>query len=399
LLTGNPMYETSVKISNFKRQYFFLLATAVLLPMLGWVGIQSVENEFKKSLITQLHVTLNSNIEILLIWAKEKKNDVLMFAEQTEVRAHILGLAALANQINATVKILKRSPHDKWLNEYLGVISKQNEYDGFVVLDVTGLQIGGLLDEFHGTRELAEGSDFFSQSILGDTVISAPFEIYMKNIDAPEGSNSRLLTMFVATPIFNAKGEVKAVLAFRIRPEAGFLKTFEVSQTGQTGKTYAFNKQGFMISKSRFNEQLKLARMITNWVGSNSILKVQVRDPGGNIMRGYQPEFSGDLKPLTLMAASAIKGENGFNIDGYKDYRGVTVVGAWTWLSESFFGVATEMDAKEAFAPLQTLKSWYFLMFGLLIFITIFLVSIRLKQIDFEKDRKKIIAELTEIKK
>ncbi len=48
------------------------------------------------------------------------------------------------------------------------------------------------------------------------------------------------------------------------------------------------------------------------------------------------------------MAASAITGESSVDVGGYADYRGVPVVGAWTWLPEFEIGVATEIDLAEA---------------------------------------------------
>lgn len=48
------------------------------------------------------------------------------------------------------------------------------------------------------------------------------------------------------------------------------------------------------------------------------------------------------------MAASASKGGSGVNVYGYNDYRGVPVIGAWSWLREYGFGIATEIDVDEA---------------------------------------------------
>ena len=53
------------------------------------------------------------------------------------------------------------------------------------------------------------------------------------------------------------------------------------------------------------------------------------------------------------MAAAAISEGSGSDIEGYSDYRGVSVVGAWTWLPELELGLATEMDADEAYRGLR----------------------------------------------
>jgi serine/threonine protein kinase len=44
---------------------------------------------------------------------------------------------------------------------------------------------------------------------------------------------------------------------------------------------------------------------------------------------------------------------------GYRNYLGIPVLGAWRWLPEYDFGVATEMSVKEAYAPLRYVR-WAF---------------------------------------
>ncbi len=53
-------------------------------------------------------------------------------------------------------------------------------------------------------------------------------------------------------------------------------------------------------------------------------------------------------RPLTRMAADAIKGKAGNDMNGYRDYRGVPVYGAWLWNNKLGVGIATEIDVKEA---------------------------------------------------
>jgi len=51
------------------------------------------------------------------------------------------------------------------------------------------------------------------------------------------------------------------------------------------------------------------------------------------------------------MAQSAIEGNAGIDLRGYRDYRGVRVIGTWLWDNQLSMGSATEMDEREAFAP------------------------------------------------
>jgi serine/threonine protein kinase len=66
------------------------------------------------------------------------------------------------------------------------------------------------------------------------------------------------------------------------------------------------------------------------------------------------------------MAAEAIAGRPDVNVDGYRDFRGVKVVGAWKWLPDADIGIATEIAYSEAFRPLTILRQTFWGLFALL---------------------------------
>ncbi len=83
--------------------------------------------------------------------------------------------------------------------------------------------------------------------------------------------------------------------------------------------------------------------------------------------QGQRPTVPRDEQPLTRMAAAAIAGENAVDVDGYRDYRGVPVIGAWQWLPEYGFGVTTEVEVAEAYRPLYILRAAFWSLFTLLV--------------------------------
>ena len=56
------------------------------------------------------------------------------------------------------------------------------------------------------------------------------------------------------------------------------------------------------------------------------------------------------------MAAAAVTGTDGVDVDGYRDVRGVRVVGAWDWLEAYSFGIAIEVEYERAYAPLSYVR-------------------------------------------
>ena len=127
------------------------------------------------------------------------------------------------------------------------------------------------------------------------------------------------------------------------------------ARAGRTGETYAFDSQGEMISNSRFPQHLRRAGLIGP-DEDESVLRVGIRDPGGDMTQGFRPETQRRAQPLTRGAADAVAGHAGVSVIPYRDYRGVPVVGAWTWVAARGFGVLSEVDAEEAFEPLRALE-------------------------------------------
>ncbi|PIQ95417.1 MAG: hypothetical protein COV67_15140 [Nitrospinae bacterium CG11_big_fil_rev_8_21_14_0_20_56_8] len=127
-----------------------------------------------------------------------------------------------------------------------------------------------------------------------------------------------------------------------------------------------------------------------------TILNIQVRDPGGNLLEGYLPSLPMKNRPLTVMAASAVKGNSGINVDGYRDYRGVRVVGAWTWLREFDFGLTMEIDVTEAHAPLIAMQKNFAALFSILVLVTGISLTMRSRHIQMARERMRMLKELKE---
>jgi eukaryotic-like serine/threonine-protein kinase len=81
-----------------------------------------------------------------------------------------------------------------------------------------------------------------------------------------------------------------------------------------------------------------------------------VRDPGVNLLTGEKSEYSPLAWPLTFSARQVSSENNGMSIDGYRNYVGMEVVGAWRWLTDHQIGLTVEQHADDAFAIANTAK-------------------------------------------
>jgi serine/threonine protein kinase len=94
----------------------------------------------------------------------------------------------------------------------------------------------------------------------------------------------------------------------------------------------------------------------------------------------------------TKMAAAAIAGNAGADLDGYRDFRGVPVVGAWTWLPQCNLGLAAEADKAEAYRTLRILQVTFWVLFILLLAtsVAIFIFTIIVARLQREAQKAAI---------
>ena len=166
----------------------------------------------------------------------------------------------------------------------------------------------------------------------------------------------------------------------------------QFSRVGESGETYAFDQDAKLLSESRFDDHLREIGLISK--GRSGILNIEIRDPGGNMVEGYRSEVRRSDQPLTRMAAGAIQLKAGqenqtaqvehsaveTDMIGYRDYRGVPVLGAWQWDFELGMGLTTEIDVAEALATYYTMRMTVLGILGITLFLfvgaTLFILTL-----------------------
>jgi hypothetical protein len=183
----------------------------------------------------------------------------------------------------------------------------------------------------------------------------------------PAGSRGNTALMQVAAPL-KKNGIVHGALALVINPTNEFSRILSVARTGDSGETYAFDQTGLLISESRFGGQLRTLGLL-DATNASSALNLRLRDPGGDLTKGYKPENAktNSTESLTRFVADAIEGDDGVDVVPARDYRGVPVIGAWRWLPQLGIGVVTQIDASEAYQPLRVLQFIFVALFLMLV--------------------------------
>lgn len=308
---------------------------------------QSGLNQVKESLST----VLSTVQEAQHIWMDQRLRGAREYASRPDIITLAEQLVDIHQHDGA---IIGSKPLEK-LRRTIGEYLKNNNDQGFFLIASDHISIGSMRDRNVNTTNLISQQKKYllDKSFQGDTVFIPTIVSDVPLTNSPDnGFNPP--TMFIVTPIRSQNGPILAVLALRVNPSKHFTRITHLGRIGDSGETYAFDERGILITNSRFDDDLKLAGLIDS--NQSSILNIRITDPGGNLLTGYRPAVKTQTLPLTLMAKSAIAGDNGINLEGYRDYRGVTVVGAWLWDKGYGFGLTTEIDLGEALIPYYTMR-------------------------------------------
>jgi tRNA A-37 threonylcarbamoyl transferase component Bud32 len=361
-----------------KHVWIWPLIGALLISLVGLWTRNLVEGGMNTELVSRLQTLLSANVAALRLWFAEKEADARSFAADVRIQEAIVQLRALALDPNVTRESLVNSPPSQTLQLYLRPILEAQRYLDYVVI-APDRRIIASQNEYEVNRTVPPGYDSFVRRALnGQALVSRPF-----SMPDPRTGQPNPPAMFAVAPVLAAHGEVIAVLGLRLDPEQDFSSIFAVARIGDTGEAYAFDGRGMMLTRPRFQEDLKALGLISNTPNATAILHLKLLDPGIDLQKG-KPNIPRERMPLTRMAASATTEWDGYDAQGYRNYRGVKVIGAWAWLPEYGMGVATEVSTEEAFQTLYIVRRVFFTLFLLLVLsgVAIFVFSLLVERLE-----------------
>ncbi|HEX7380052.1 MAG TPA: serine/threonine protein kinase [Pirellulales bacterium] len=367
--SASAVLRRSVTVTNLflrKQLWIWPLLMAAILAAVGYVLRSRVDEAMKSSMADQLEVLLAADVAALEQWLETQRSNAQTAASSQTCSELALQLAMLAERPDSSPLVLAQSSELTAFKESIGPWLKAHDYVDFIVTDRRRRIIGAGQAELIGREQLPRYEPFLKAAIAGETIVSRPFPSLVLLADERGELRANVPTMFAAAPLRDRENQVFGALAFRLRPERGFTRILNLARFGGSGETYAFAADGLMLSQSRFDDDLKRMGLLPDGDDSRSILNLRLHDPMVDMARGERPELRRSEQPLTHMAADAVLGHTGVNVDGYRDYRGVPTIGAWTWLPQYGFGVATEVDVADAYRPLQILRWTFWGLFALL---------------------------------
>ena len=359
-------FRATQSLSTVWRRHIWIrpLIVLVVLAIVGCWLKAKVESSLNASLRSVLQTTLQSEREAVRNWLRMQRNQAESAATDSQIAAKIRSLIAQVHPNATSVELLSLPPAAELRQEIDPLLAAQ-EYDGFVVVERSGRVVASYRSELVGWQLTdLEMKPLREIGFAGQSLVLPPRKSKIAIPDRHGVTRVGVPTMFAVAPVFGESGDVIALLGLRIQPEVEFTRILEIARIGETGETFAFDRNGVMLTNSRFDEQLRSIGLLTE--GEDSTLNISLRDPGVDLTQGTRAKLPRSEQPMTLMATEAAVGRDGMNINGYRDYRGVPVVGAWQWLENDGFGIATKLDVREAHQTLDTINRAFWALFALL---------------------------------
>ncbi len=331
------------------------LGLAVVLSVLSWGMYGGIRQRLRDNLAGQLQATLESNVAAVDIWLKLQLREMEAWTEHPHLRNHYSKLVDWADVATIEAADREQSPHHGHMAELLSKTSERPE-----VVAVSGVDPSGkILFSSSRPRMLLqtlspEGRTLLEPVWLGGSVLLPP-TTQGSFFDDEQVTSAGAPLIVVGSAIHGESGDVLGGLFMSVRASADFTALLDLGRAGPRCDTYAFNRSGQLLSESRYESQLRKCGLLEDSPTASSVLHVELRDPGVDLTLGQAGATPAEERPLTKMAAAAAADIDDMDLDGYRDYRGVVVVGAWMWLEDYGFGVATEIERDQAYAALDFL--------------------------------------------
>src|SRR3989339_1717999 len=321
----------------FKERIVFVIATFVffgLFPLILFkmLAFPKANAELKQGVQRNLEGIVNKQNEILTLLWDERKSHARSISDTIQSALFIQSNDDFVSLING------RDGHEYLrLKTQLECTKADYGYKGIFICDGAGVILAVTENEkyFLGMNIMKEKPFSNVQMTLnnGKTYISDVVHVSLHGVN--KGKEIDLPSLFMSYPI---KGNNRNVLGSVVlwMDTSILTKAMGSIALGKTGEAYLVNKDGVMITDSRFAEHIQKS-------GDACRACHEVVDPDTNLL----------TKGVKRCISEKI---SGYDLEGYRDYDGLKVVGAWSWLRDSNMGLIVEIDADEALGTINNLN-------------------------------------------
>ncbi|MCP5368374.1 MAG: PAS domain S-box protein [Hyphomicrobiales bacterium] len=348
---------------NMRRgdRWVFALAVAAVLAILliAIVAERLIGGETRRELRDTLLALVHAAEIDVELWSQPYKTAITAWADDREVRREVIELLATPRDRDH----LMESFAQKRLRATLRPLLRGDGRHGFHVLAPDGTVLASSRPESVGGRDhLAQASDLAAR-LRGEGATFSPIRIadpsgraaFAKATPETPGDEAeeRPLVTDLTIAVRDFENRPVAILLLSIDPSKILSSIVVSGHLGLTGETYVIDNAGLLLTASRFDDGLRDAgRIGTHETSKSNLMVGQAGDSLAPASLAGEGDRTGGWR-LTPAARGALAGEAGFDVDGYRDYRGVEVIGAWSWNTTLGVGIVSKIDLREAFSQLR----------------------------------------------
>ncbi len=329
-----------------------LVLTFILVVFLAvMAGDRALMASARETNASTLQSVLTNTMQRFNEWAELQERNALVWAGSDLVHSSLEALSEApveASIAAAPAQAQLRATLGPWLTEY--------GYRGFSLIGENGTVLASLRNSDLGQPSpilslvdpdrLRGGRGVLTRPQIVD-VVSGQRVIGQAPLDEE-------VAMYTIAPIISG-GVVRGYFALRIDPFGEYSSTFRVGRTGISGETFAVDRAGRLLTETRYAEEYRAVGLLAE--GHPSMLHLEVRDPGSDVTDGNVPSAPYAQWPLTEAVRAVASDGRGSNLTGYRDARGVLVMGVWSWDEAREIGVISEIEVGEALAGVNRARA------------------------------------------
>jgi PAS domain S-box-containing protein len=287
-----------MKIAN-KIGLSFLLAGIIFATAATSIAYITFRNNLKRSIFAHLRTTAQSRASHIKTFLEEHKKAVELLAEGIIFR-ELLSTSKDTQEYNECLERVN--------SRIKNVVNIDIEILKVELSDKSGIVVAS-------TEEAFVGSDISA----GETYLKGKEANYIRDIYISEANRKPVFDM--ATPVL-LNDEFLGVIVINFSTEMLFKILLDRTGLDKTGELYLVNKDHYMISPSRFREDVILNQKVDTINARNSLMfKDKEHVPGENAV-------------------------------SFQNYRGINVLGTSVYIPQMQWALLVEIDRKEALAPL-----------------------------------------------
>jgi serine/threonine-protein kinase len=333
------------------------LASTIVLGAIGWWTHLEVELSMRATRGAALQSVLDAQAQSLRVWIDDQKLSVRRLAHDRQLRERVLTATGHAADASA---VYCASPQAQNLLAQLDEALVGTQAVTFNVVIPSGQIIASNFAEYCGLRYRVESlEEDYAPAFAGQALFVPPHHDAARLERAPQSLPLERPLIWIRSPIRDDADEVIAVLGVGHLAEKQFSTILAAARAGATDEVYAFDREGVMLSTSRFEAILSERAMLPK--DSSSVARLVLRAPN------TEEKARTRLVEAALASGSERGDASGMLLDPYPGYLATQVVGGWRRMSADDMFIAIEMGAEEAYAPLEKLDTVFTVVFGALI--------------------------------